>query len=108
MVRVRRAGCRLSRFRRTPETPEDQAQPITAQTPPGSANQTPPLTCQVLVDRLHLALRPDEGLLDHAVLLLLQVLHLGLQLALGPRHLSLVDQDLQRGRSRQDVGARQP
>lgn len=56
-----------------------------------------PLTCQVLVDRLHLALRSDEGFLDHTVLLLFQVLHLSLQLPLSTRHLSFVDQDLERG-----------
>ena len=53
------------------------------------------LTRQVLVDRLHLALSSDERLLDHAVLLLLQVLHLGLQLTLSSLHLSLIDQDLE-------------
>lgn len=62
------------------------------------------LTRQVLVDRLHLALSPDEGLLDHAVLLLLQVLHLGLQLALSSLHLALVDQDLEGVGQRHQAG----
>lgn len=53
------------------------------------------LTRQVLVDGLHLALGSDERLLNHAVLLLLQVLHLGLQLTLSSLHLSFIDQDLQ-------------
>lgn len=47
------------------------------------------------MDGLHLALGSDERLLDHAVLLLLQVLHLGLQLTLSSLHLSFIDQDLQ-------------
>ena len=78
---------------------------------PGSANhsagtsrlsqsqrrQASHLTCQVFVDGLHLALRSDERLLNHAVLLLFQVLHLSLQLSLSTCHLSLVDQDLKRG-----------
>lgn len=56
------------------------------------------LTCEVLMHGLHLALCPDEGLLDDPVLLLLQTLHLGLQLALGSLHLPLIHQDLARAR----------
>lgn len=62
--------------------------------PPRQSREEPHLTCQVLVDRLHLALRSDECLLDHPVLLLFQVLHLSLQLPLCTCHLSFIDEDL--------------
>lgn len=64
------------------------------------------LTCEVLVDGLHLALGSDERLLDDAVLLLLQVLHLRLQLTLSSLHLSFIDQDLEGGCTQVEASVR--
>lgn len=52
------------------------------------------LTCQVVVHGLHLALGPDEGLVDDALLLLLQHQQLGVQLPVSAGHLAIVQRHL--------------